>query len=208
MERLGALSVSIKRGVDILAAGLGLVLLAPVLVVIGLWIRTTSSGPALFRQWRRGRAGKPFQILKFRTMAVNAEDRLSELSASGMKGGFLNEPDDPRVTRLGKLLRATSLDELPQLINVLRGEMSLVGPRPLVERDCDALQRSAPRHFARRLAVRPGMTGLAQISGRNHLDPLRALELDVAYIESWNLGLDLAILARTPMTVISGHGAY
>jgi lipopolysaccharide/colanic/teichoic acid biosynthesis glycosyltransferase len=149
-------------------------------------------------------------MFKFRTMVVDAERRLGDLEASNeSRGGVLFKVrDDPRVTRLGRFLRRSSLDELPQLINVLRGEMSLVGPRPLQLRDSDRLRSLDPEGYTRRLQVPPGITGPWQVSGRSDVDCIRMVQLDLHYAENRSLGLDFRILAQTVLVVLSRRGAY
>ena len=158
-----------KRAVDLAGALVGLMLLTPVILAIALLIRLDSPGPVLFRQLRRGYRGRLFRLLKFRTMSVDAEQRLTDLEESNESAGgvLFKLRDDPRVTRLGRFLRRYSLDELPQLINVLWGEMSLVGPRPLQLRDSDRLLALDPTGYARRLQVMPGLTGPWQVGGRS-----------------------------------------
>ena len=184
-------------------------LVAPVLLVVAVLIRIDSPGAVVFRQVRIGRSGRPFKIFKFRTMIEDAEDRLSNLEAyNEASGGVLFKmKNDPRVTRLGRFLRRSSLDELPQLINVFRGDMSLIGPRPLQLRDCERMAALDPVSFTSRLAVLPGLTGLAQVSGRRDLEPGRILELDLQYVRDWSIPLDLSIFVRTVFVVLKGHGA-
>jgi lipopolysaccharide/colanic/teichoic acid biosynthesis glycosyltransferase len=203
------LSAPAKRAIDLTGALVGLLLLSPVLLVVALLIRLDSPGPVLFRQWRRGRFGRPFRMLKFRTMVVDAERRLGDLEhRNESAGGVLFKlRDDPRVTRLGRFLRRSSLDELPQLINVLRGEMSLVGPRPLQLRDCERLAAVDRRGYARRLEVPPGLTGSWQVERRSALDYQRMVELDCDYVAHRSPRRDLAILARTVVAVFLGRGA-
>lgn len=180
---------AIKRAVDVGAATLVLVLLSPVLVVVALLVRVRLGTPVLFRQVRPGRHEVPFTLLKFRTM-------LHDVANAGQPS------DEQRLTRLGRMLRRTSLDELPELWNVVRGDMSLVGPRPL-------LMEYLPRYSVaqrRRHEVRPGITGWAQVNGRNALDWADKFRLDVWYVEHRSLGLDLRILARTVATVFTGGG--
>lgn len=196
-----------KRAMDLAGSGLGLLLLSPVLLAVAAAVRLDSPGPILFRQLRLGRGGRPFHVLKFRTMVADAERRLGDLEARNESGGVLFKiRDDPRVTRLGRILRQTSLDELPQLFNVLRGEMSLVGPRPLQLRDSRLLEAQDARAFATRLSVPPGITGPWQVSGRSEAAD-NMVELDLDYIESWSLALDLKVLLRTIPAVLTTRGA-
>jgi lipopolysaccharide/colanic/teichoic acid biosynthesis glycosyltransferase len=199
-----------KRLIDVVGAAMGLVLLFPLMMVIALLVRLSSPGPALFRQLRQGHGGRPFWFLKFRTMAVDAEHRLRDLeSLNEAAGGVLFKiRRDPRVTPLGRWLRRTSLDELPQLLNVLRGEMSMVGPRPLQMRDSALLEQLEPEAYARRLSVLPGLTGAWQVGGRSETDAQGMLQLDLDYIERWSLWRDLGILCRTVGAVLRGRGAY
>jgi lipopolysaccharide/colanic/teichoic acid biosynthesis glycosyltransferase len=187
-----------------------LMVLGPVMLAIALLIRLGSPGPALFHQVRRGYRGRPFRMLKFRTMVVDAERRLGDLeSCNESEGGVLFKlRQDPRVTRLGRFLRRSSLDELPQLINVLRAEMSLVGPRPLQLRDSDRLWAVAPRGYLRRLEVLPGLTGPWQVSGRSELDYQRLVRLDVDYVSNRSVGRDLRLIGKTFVVVLVRRGAY
>jgi lipopolysaccharide/colanic/teichoic acid biosynthesis glycosyltransferase len=204
------LPFAIKRAIDVTGASLGLLLLSPVLWIIVLLIRLDSPGPILFRQVRRGYLGKPFQVLKFRTMTVDAEERLVDLESSNEShGGVLFKlRSDPRVTRLGSVLRRLSLDELPQLINVFRGEMSLVGPRPLQIRDSELLLALDPEGYTRRLEVLPGLTGPWQVGGRSELNHERMVQLDVEYAENWSVARDLSIICKTFIVVLFRVGAY
>jgi len=199
-----------KRVIDVAGAAAGLMLLGPAMLVIAALIRLDSPGPSLFWQLRRGRGGRPFWFLKFRTMVADAEQRLGELEPlNEVAGGVLFKiRSDPRVTRLGRFLRRASLDELPQLVNVLRGEMSLVGPRPLQLRDCDRLERLAREAFTRRLTVRPGLTGPWQVGGRSEVDSMAMLDLDLDYVRRWSLKRDLVILCKTVVVVLRCAGAY
>lgn len=193
-----------KRVLDLLAAVVGLVVLAPVLLVVGLLVKATSRGPALFRQERAGLARKPFTMLKFRSMYVDAEARRHELlEHNEMDGPVFKMRDDPRVTPLGRILRRASLDELPQLLNVLLGQMSLVGPRPL---PLDEDAHLAPE-FRCRHDVLPGLTGLWQVRGRNDLPCSRMLELDLEYVRRRCFWLDLRILLATIPAILSARGA-
>lgn len=186
------------------AALVALVLLSPVLLLVGLMVRWGSRGPAIFRQVRSGRDGVPFTIWKFRTMVVDAEDRLAGLRDLNEGAGPLFKlRDDPRVTRLGAFLRRTSIDELPQLVNVLRGEMSLVGPRPALPEETSQYSE----WVWRRLHVKPGLTGLWQVSGRSALSWEDSIRMDLQYVNNWNLRLDAAILARTVRAVLARDGA-
>jgi exopolysaccharide biosynthesis polyprenyl glycosylphosphotransferase len=199
-------SKQIMKGLfDKASAALALILLAPFFAAIALAIRCTDPGSALFRQTRVGRDGRVFTLYKFRTMVVDAEQRKAQLAARNEADGALFKiRQDPRVTRTGALLRRWSLDELPQLLNVLRGDMSLVGPRP-------ALPEEAARyggHMMRRLVVKPGITGLWQVNGRSDLPWEEAVRLDVRYVENWSFALDLQILWKTGAAVRHGSGAY
>ncbi len=198
----------VKRSIDLTGAVVGLLLLSPLMLLVALVIRLDSGGPIIFRQIRIGRGGRYFWILKFRTMTPDAESRVAEYDAlKDSSEGLSALKRDPRVTRVGRFLRDTSLDELPQLVNVLRGEMSLVGPRPLHRADCERIEALDPQCFEKRLLVPPGVTGLAQISGRRQLSHQDMLKLDREYVENWSIGRDLSILIRTFHTVLSGRGA-
>lgn len=186
----------IKRGLDIAVSLLLLAALSPLLLLIGLAVRLTSPGPVLFRQKRLGRKGAIFAIYKFRTMRNDAPD------IRNADGSAFNSENDPRVTTIGKWLRKTSLDELPQFLNVLAGSISLVGPRP-DQADQLAYYTEAEKQ---RLAVKPGITGLAQISGRNLLSWEARKQLDITYVRQWSLRLDLVILARTVPYVLLQRG--
>jgi exopolysaccharide biosynthesis polyprenyl glycosylphosphotransferase len=181
-----------------------LLLALPVGLTIALAIRLDSPGPVLFRQTRVGARGEPFQMLKFRTMCVDAEARLAALRRDAGNDVMFKMKDDPRVTRVGRVLRRFSLDELPQLLNVLCGQMSLVGPRPALQREVDDYEPDA----VRRLRVRPGLTGLWQVSGRSDLSWDESLRLDLWYVDNWSMVLDLQILFRTARAVLRGTGAY
>jgi lipopolysaccharide/colanic/teichoic acid biosynthesis glycosyltransferase len=207
--RLEAIQRGGKRVVDLVGAGLGLLVLAPLMLVIGVLIRLGSKGPALFRQTRLGRDGRPFEMYKYRTMVVDAEERLQELeSLNESPGGVLFKMRrDPRVTRFGRILRRSNLDELPQLFNVLKGEMSLVGPRPLQMRDCVLLARAEPDAFVRRHEVPPGLTGPWQVSDRRETDHLQMLRFDLDYLDRWSLWLDLWLIVQTVVMVLTGRPA-
>jgi len=208
--REASLPLLAKRAVDLTGALVGLTLLTPVILAIAVLIRLEARGPILFRQLRRGYRGQLFRVLKFRTMSVDAEQRLDALEDSNESAGgvLFKLRDDPRVTRMGRFLRRYSLDELPQLINVLFGEMSLVGPRPLQLRDSDKLLALDPKAYAQRLQVMPGLTGPWQVGGRSEVDYQRMVELDVDYVENWSLGWDLRIIVKTFFVVLLQRGAY
>jgi exopolysaccharide biosynthesis polyprenyl glycosylphosphotransferase len=191
---------------DRIAATLLLLLLLPLFLILWIAIKLESPGPALFRQRRSGRHGDPFTMYKFRTMHSDAEMRKAELDAlNEMQGPVFKIKKDPRVTRIGAFLRFTSLDELPQLLNVFLGQMSLVGPRPLPTYETLAMTANAQR---RRLSVSPGITCLWQISGRNEVkDFADWVRLDLEYIDQWSLWLDFEILLRTIPAVLFGRGA-
>jgi exopolysaccharide biosynthesis polyprenyl glycosylphosphotransferase len=196
---------AMKRAFDIVGATLLLLLLSPLLLLIAVAVRISSRGPVLFGSVRPGIGQQPFMCLKFRTMHTDAEQRLADLeSLNEASGALFKIRDDPRLTRVGAFLRRFSLDELPQLINVLRGEMSLVGPRPLPVRDFELLEE----WHRKRYLVLPGMTGLWQVSGRSELDFDDLVRLDFIYLERWSLALDFAIIVKTLPAVISRRGAY
>ena len=204
--RLGRSSRLLKRAFDITVAGSALVFLSPLLALIGLWIRLDSKGSALYWQPRRGRLGTTFRIVKFRTMYVGAEqERASVLHLNEVDGPlFKAKSGDPRVTRIGSVLRKYSLDELPQLWNVVRGEMSLVGPRPFVVYEADQITGWA----SRRLDMTPGITGLWQVLGRNDIPFDEMVKLDYLYVTNWSLWWDLKILCQTVPVVLAKRGAY
>ncbi|WP_232819233.1 sugar transferase [Homoserinimonas sp. OAct 916] len=195
----------LKRGFDALLSGLALMILAPVVLVIAALIKLDSPGPVLFKQKRVGQNGAEFKMLKFRSMIPDAESALVALKAQNEGAGVLFKmKDDPRVTRLGKTLRKYSLDELPQLWNILVGDMSLVGPRPPLPNEVEGYES----HVKRRLYIKPGLTGLWQVSGRSDLDWEQSVKLDLYYVENWSLTGDLMLLWRTVKVVLKPAGAY
>ncbi len=206
----GSLAYRCKRVMDIAGASVALLFLTPIMLLIAVLIRVDSGGPILFRQARRGYRGRSFMVLKFRTMVPDAERRLKDLEESNESAGgvLFKLKNDPRVTRLGSFLRRYSLDELPQFINVLRGEMSLVGPRPLQLRDSDLLEEKHPESYHCRLQVLPGITGPWQVGGRSDVDYSRMVDLDLEYVRNWSIGRDLSILLKTFGVVILRRGAY
>jgi exopolysaccharide biosynthesis polyprenyl glycosylphosphotransferase len=195
----------VKDLFDRSAAAFGLVMLAPLMLTIALVIRFSDKGPALFTQTRVGKGGETFKIYKFRTMVVNAEARLAEIRENNEFDGVLFKMRrDPRITAIGARLRKWSLDELPQLINVLRGEMSLVGPRPSLPEEA----AKYADHVRRRLVVKPGLTGMWQVNGRSDLSWDETVRLDLRYVENWSFALDLQILWKTFSVIFRGAGAY
>jgi lipopolysaccharide/colanic/teichoic acid biosynthesis glycosyltransferase len=192
-----------KRAFDVVFAAAALLALVPLLVLVALAIRLDSRGPVLFRQRRIGRGGRPFRLWKFRTMSADAEQREAALWALSRDPGWLDLDEDPRVTRVGRALRRASLDELPQFVNVLRGHMSLVGPRPLLP----AEHARMPAWARCRDEVLPGLTGLWQVSGRALLSFEAMLRLDCVYVATWSLRRDLGLLVRTVPAVLTGKGA-
>jgi lipopolysaccharide/colanic/teichoic acid biosynthesis glycosyltransferase len=206
-ERLG---LALKRAMDVAVAAIMLIVLVPVLAIVAIAVRLDSPGPALFRQRRVGRDGREFSVLKFRSMTAGASpdahrryiEQLAQTNGNG-DGALRKMTADQRITRIGRLLRKTSVDELPQLLNVLGGQMSLVGPRPAVAYELDHYD---PRHFDR-FIVKPGMTGLWQVSGRGRLGLQEMLDLDVEYAHRRSLLLDLSVLARTPKAVCDAFTA-
>jgi exopolysaccharide biosynthesis polyprenyl glycosylphosphotransferase len=192
----------IKRLLDVAASSVALVLFSPLLLAIALAVRLQDGAPVLFRQIRVGLHGRPFRVVKFRTMVPDAEARLDDvLEMNELSGHAFKLSDDPRISQTGSWLRKTSLDELPQLWNVLRGEMSLVGPRPPLPREVagyDIWHR-------RRLSMKPGITGLWQVSARREEDFDRWVELDLDYIDGWSIWLDLKIILRTVPAMLQGR---
>jgi lipopolysaccharide/colanic/teichoic acid biosynthesis glycosyltransferase len=199
-----------KRVLDVTVSAAALLILSPLLVGVAVLIRVTSRGPVLFRQERVGWLGTSFTLLKFRTMVINDDESalrdVVQLELAGERrsqNGSFKVADDYRITRVGAWLRRMSIDELPQLVNIVRGHMSLVGPRPALPWEHDLF----PAEYRRRIEVRPGLTGLWQVSGRSRLTTPEMLQLDIAYVDSQSLPLDLSILARTVPTVVRGDGS-
>jgi exopolysaccharide biosynthesis polyprenyl glycosylphosphotransferase len=216
LERLGAtplltfsaapydeIRLLLKRAVDVVLAAAGLVVLAPFMAAIAFAIKLTSPGPAIFRQVRCGLNGRRFRFYKFRSMCENAEQLKASLAHLSTRQTAFKIPDDPRLTAIGRFLRRFSIDEWPQLWNVLRGDMSLVGPRPAVPNEVEQYQRWQRR----RLRMRPGLTCLWAISGRDEVDFDTWMKMDMQYIDNWSLALDWKILLRTIPRVLSGRGA-
>lgn len=205
MRERPLVSLVLKRSLDIVGSALGLLVLSPVFLFVAVLVRATSRGPAIFVQQRCGLKGRAFRFYKFRTMVADAEDRKAALAhLNEMQGPVFKIRNDPRITRLGAILRKTSIDELPQLWNVLRGDMSLVGPRPPTK---DEVERYDDRQ-AQRLSVIPGITGLWQVSGRSSLPQFDTwLELDLEYARRQSLALDLRILMKTVVVVFLAKGA-
>lgn len=206
----GSGQAAVKRALDIALASVLILIAAPLLLLLWCLVRSTSAGPALFRQERIGFGMRPFTMLKLRSMYVGNDDRTHRVYVTGMlsaeqeapapSGALFKLVDDPRITPLGRWLRRTSLDELPQLINVLRGDMSLVGPRPMLPWEA----RLLAEQYRPRFTVKPGITGLWQVSGRSRLSMRSALELDVAYASQRGVVLDLTILIRTVPALFRG----
>ncbi len=214
------ISLLVKRGLDIAGSLLGMLILSPVFLAVALGIKLTSRGPVLFKQARVGRWGKTFTFLKFRSMYINSDESShkeyvtqfitggNETSlAAGQKGGEVvyKMTGDRRITPLGRFLRKTSLDELPQFMNVLKGEMSLVGPRPPIPYECEVYDLW---HRNRVLAMKPGITGLWQVEGRSQRSFDEMVRLDLKYMGEWSIWLDLKIILKTPWVMISGNGGY
>lgn len=194
------LNLCIKRCVDFIGSLVGIVILSPIFLVIAFMIKTSSEGPVFFKQERLGKDGKVFKIIKFRTMVVNAEHM-----GDGLR---VREGDDPRITQIGKVLRKTSLDELPQLLNVLNGSMSLVGPRPPVTYHPYAGYKAYPVWAKKRFQMRPGITGLAQATVRNSVSWDERIQIDNQYVDGFNIWFDIKILCMTVMRVVKSKDIY
>jgi exopolysaccharide biosynthesis polyprenyl glycosylphosphotransferase len=207
--RLMRSSLRLKRALDLVVGAAALVCLAPLLAAFALAIKLDSPGPVLFRQRRIGRDDRPFQVFKFRSMYADADSRKDDVArlnfhGGGNDSGMFKIREDPRITRVGRFLRRYSLDELPQLFNILRGEMSFVGPRPLIETE----DRQIEGRFRRRLSLTPGLTGLWQAHGRSDIPFEQMVNLDYLYVTNWSLWGDVKLLIRTASTVLRGSGAY
>jgi len=194
----------VKRVTDIVLAGAALLLLAPIMLLLAMLIRLTSPGPAIFRQERCGLNGRRFVFYKFRSMCLDAEAMRESVEHMNHREVVMKIPNDPRLTGVGRWLRKFSADELPQLWNVLKGDMSLVGPRPAIPSEVEQYKRWQRR----RLRMRPGLTCLWAISGRDEVDFETWMKLDMEYIDNWSLGLDWKIILRTIPSVLSGRGAH
>ncbi len=218
-EESRKLEIAIKRVMDVVGSVIALVLFAPLFITIAIAIKLTSKGPVFFRQQRIGQHGKPFVFVKFRSMYVNNDTAVHQQwfrnfysgkakrhpTGDDNGNGSYKLPNDPRITRVGRWLRRTSLDELPQFMNVLKGEMSLVGPRPPIPYEVDAYEAW---HRGRILQAKPGITGLWQVSGRSRVSFDEMVRLDLRYARSWSIWLDIKILLQTPRAVLFGEGAY
>lgn len=195
----------LKRLLDIVVASVALVLLSPLFLVLAVIVKRNGPGPVFFKQERVGKAGRPFRMIKFRSMVTDAEASLAALMARNEGAGVLFKmQNDPRVTSCGRWMRRYSLDELPQFWNVLTGEMSLVGPRPQLQREVEAYER----HTHRRLLIKPGITGLWQVNGRSDLPWDEAVRLDLYYVENWSIMGDVIIMWRTFKAMCMPAGAY
>ncbi len=203
-----AWGLAVKRVIDVVLSAAAIILLSPVLVITAVLVKLTAPGPIFFIQKRMGRNKRMFDIYKFRTMVVDAEKRLKEIEhLNEANGAVFKIKNDPRITPVGRFLRKTSIDELPQLFNVLKGDMSLVGPRPLQVRDYELFETFCGDWQRRRFSVRPGITCLWQITGRSSTTFEKWMELDLQYIRNWSLWLDFEILAKTVPAVLRGSGA-
>jgi lipopolysaccharide/colanic/teichoic acid biosynthesis glycosyltransferase len=195
----------LKRALDILGAGIGLILISPLLLFIAVLIKLTSPGPVFYKSKRLGKSYQPFYMLKFRTMIPEADAERAKLrKQANLEGNLFKLKNDPRITGIGKILRAFSLDEFPQLLNVLRGEMSLVGPRPLPPDESRLFQEP----YTLRFQLYPGMTGQWQVMGRSNSSFKELCKLEMDYVLGWSFGRDLKILIKTLPAVLSSHGAY
>lgn len=194
-----------KRTIDIIGAGLGLILLSPIIAVVACAVKVTSKGPVFFSQKRVGKNGELFEMYKFRSMVVNAEELKENLEEQNeMSGPMFKIKDDPRVTKVGKFIRKTSIDELPQLWNVLKGDMSLVGPRPSLPKEVEQFDN----WMFKRLSVRPGLTCYWQVSGRNNIDFEDWMKLDIKYVEERNFWIDIKLIFKTVFVLFGDKNAH
>lgn len=194
-----------KRTIDIIGAGLGLILLSPIIAVVACAVKVTSKGPVFFSQKRVGKNGELFEMYKFRSMVVNAEELKENLEEQNeMSGPMFKIKDDPRVTKVGKFIRKTSIDELPQLWNVLKGDMSLVGPRPSLPKEVEQFDN----WMFKRLSVRPGLTCYWQVSGRNNIDFEDWMKLDCRYVDERNLWIDIKLIFKTVFVLFGDKNAH
>ena len=194
-----------KRAIDIIGAGSGLLLLSPVIAIVACAVKFTSKGPIFFSQKRVGKNGKIFEMYKFRSMVVNAEELKEKLAHQNeMSGPMFKMKDDPRVTKIGKFIRKTSIDELPQLWNVLKGDMSLVGPRPSLPKEVKQFEK----WMYKRLTVKPGLTCYWQVSGRNNIDFEDWMKLDIIYVNERNLWIDIKLIFKTVLVLFGDKNAH
>ena len=194
-----------KRIIDIIGAGLGLILLSPIIAIVACAVKVTSKGPIFFSQKRVGKNGELFEMYKFRSMVVNAEELKGNLEDQNeMSGPMFKIKDDPRVTKVGKFIRKTSIDELPQLWNILKGDMSLVGPRPSLPKEVEQFDN----WMFKRLSVRPGLTCYWQVSGRNNIDFEDWMKLDVKYVEERNIWIDIKLIFKTIFVLFGDKNAH
>ena len=194
-----------KRTIDIIGAGLGLILLSPIIAVVACAVKFTSKGPVFFSQKRVGKNGELFEMYKFRSMVVNAEELKENLEEQNeMSGPMFKIKDDPRITKVGKFIRKTSIDELPQLWNILKGDMSLVGPRPSLPKEVEQFDN----WMFKRLTVRPGLTCYWQVSGRNNIDFEDWMKLDIKYVEERNIWIDIKLIFKTVFVLFGDKNAH
>ena len=194
-----------KRTIDIIGAGLGLILLSPIIAIVACAVKVTSKGPIFFSQKRVGKNGELFEMYKFRSMVVNAEELKENLEDQNeMSGPMFKIKDDPRITKVGKFIRKTSIDELPQLWNILKGDMSLVGPRPSLPKEVEQFDN----WMFKRLSVRPGLTCYWQVSGRNNIDFEDWMKLDISYVEDRNIWIDIKLIFKTIFVLFGDKNAH
>ena len=204
-ERSNVLYEVIKRIIDIVASFTGLIVLSPLMLVVSILIKLESKGEVIFKQKRVGLNGKEFYMYKFRSMVINAEELKAELeSQNEMSGPMFKMKDDPRITKIGKFIRKTSIDELPQLINVIKGDMSLVGPRPSLPKEVEEFET----WMRERLEVKPGLTCIWQVSGRNNIDFEDWMKLDIKYVRERNFWLDIKLILKTILVLFGDENAH